>query len=462
MRGSAEAYESHMELVVEPWATTLKELEAERDGHPKFADVRHLLGMMYLEDGQWEPAWAEFDASIDLNSSYMLARYHRMVAMRCRDGELDPGFWNQETVVAGADEPHRSTWTSWYLSQSGDHAGAIRALEGLCKDAKWAGSGYYQSAVRWLAAGEVDQCMTCLQQAAGEHPVYARVLNSRGLLGGEKPTLSQLRASLLGNWKDASTWTPSTGNVYDRLGNECGRAGAPDQAEACFEDSFLRQGEESLHQVRIARLALACGDEDAAVSALRRAIEVDPSSVEARVALGFEYQSQGYHDEALVQFEVAARLRPGYADIQYNLGLLYESQSRDGDACTCHQKALAINPRYFQARTSLAQLLLRLGKWDEALTTLRPLEQQGVRSADLLVQKAEAHLALEEYDAAIRSLDRAVEINSAYPRTYYILGQVYRKQGLKNKAQEAWKQHLEKIRRLKEDQPYLEGEEWRP
>ena len=92
----------------------------------------------------------------------------------------------------------------------------------------------------------------------------------------------------------------------------------------------------------------------------------------------------------------------------------------------------------------------------------KPIDPAQLRSADLLVQKAEAHLAMEQIPAAVRELERAVDLNPEYPRTFYVLGQAHRKQGLKRKAQEAWKQYLERTQRWKEDQPFLEGEDWMP
>src|SRR5690606_2343148 len=45
---SSEARAARMELVVDAWAALQSELETERDRHPEFADVRTLLGSVYL------------------------------------------------------------------------------------------------------------------------------------------------------------------------------------------------------------------------------------------------------------------------------------------------------------------------------------------------------------------------------------------------------------------------------
>lgn len=440
-----------MELVVDPWVQLRSVLESQAKQHPEFADVRNLLGQFYLETGEPEKALLEFESAVAKNPGYAVARFGRLVALRMKNGDLDPALWSEEALVDKVEEPQRSVWTSWYLAQRGDSVGAEKALAGLQDDPRWAGMAWFQTWLRRGADGSAGAQMA-LSRAAELQPLFGSIVKARGWLGRKANT----------SGFDIQTWNPASGFVWELLGDHCARLGAVDRAIENYENAFLRQGDESAHEIRAARLALATGDEESAVKSLRRAIELDPTSADARIALGFEYQSQGYTDEAVVQFEVAARLKPRYADIQYNLGLLYEATNRDQDAKRCYEQALEINPRYFQASTSLAQILLRTQQFEDALLALKPLERQGIRSADLLVQKAEAHMALGQLDAAQHELKRACDLNPSYPRTYYVMGQVYRAQGLKRKAQEAWKQHLERTRKWKESQPALEGEEWKP
>ena len=252
---------------------------------------------------------------------------------------------------------------------------------------------------------------------------------------------------------DPAAWNPAAADLYEQLGNICARHGRVEDALACYEEAFLRQGSESLHQIRLAQLALAGGNEEEAVQTLRRAIEVDPTSIPARIALGFEYQSQGHPEEALVQFEVAARLRPEYPDLQYDLGLLYEVLRRPAEAERCLRRALELNPEYFQARASLADLLIRQERHQEAMCDLSRLLDSGIRSADLRVQKAQIHMDLDQPAEAVEELEEAIALNPSYPRTYFVLGQAFRRLGLRRKARGAWQQYLESSRKWGDAQP---------
>ncbi len=458
---------TRMELVLDPWLEATRELETRVRHHPDFADLRYLLGLLRMARGNAATAVAEFEAALQANPGFRRARFARLVALRLRDGNLDPAVWAQDAPAEGMEEPERCLWTAWFLAQAGDREGTRAALRRLVDQPTWAATGWYALSIYEAAWGESAASRTALQAAGRAHPLYQRVLESRGrLVNGPMGNgrmrgprgVSGTRESLLGD--DApEAWNPVAADLCRHLGELCARHGKLASGQAFFEEAFLRQGRESMHQVSLSQLALARGDEEEAVSALCRAIEVDPTSVPARIALGFEYQSQGYQEEAIVQFEVAARLHADYPDIQYNLGLLYESQGRGDDALRCLRRALELNPQYFQARMTLATVLRRREKWEEALSVLSELTQQGIRSADLYTQRAEALLALDRVPEAVHELEEGAALNPAYARTYYILGQAYRRLGLRRKAQNAWQQYLDRSRRWGDMQPVPAEEE---
>lgn len=445
---------SQMQLVLDPWHEAARALEEARDRNPGFADLRNLLGQLLLMQGRPAEAGREFEAALALNPGYRRARFNLLVASRQSEGFLDPAIWSRENLVSDAGEPEASLWTAWFLAQSGDREGVRQCLKRLSSMQTWTGLAAYVEAVFEASWGDSGRSREALRRAAIAHPLYRSVLESRGILTRSgAPERRGHGEPLIPPGSGPESWNPLAGELFEYLGTLCARNGRVDLARQFYEDAFLRQGDESTHRIRLSHLALAQGDEEEAVRSLRRAIEVDPTSVPARTALGFEYQSQGYPDEALVQFEVAARLHPEYPDVQYNLGLLYGVQGRSEDAVRCLRRALEINPAYFQARASLAQLLLRMEAHDEALKELEILGSRGLRSADLHVQKAEAHLAVGQAQEALAELELATRLNPSYARSYHVLGTTYQTLGLRRKAQNAWKQYLEYSRSWSESQP---------
>ncbi len=454
-----------MRLIFDPWATAERDLLEDRRRNPNFADIRNLCGLLFLERGEWSEAWTEFEAAVEINPRYAAARFNRLVARRLRDGSLPADVWRTEAAEFRVEEPLRSLWSAWYFAQAGQFSEVFRGLEALTTDSRWNGLAAFTAAIYAHCSGDHRRAAGYLCGAAKGHPFYEEILMRRGVLerrDDARPEKLQLslapEPSAAVRAMDAASWNPLTAALYEHLALICATQGAGDDAAALYEEAFLRQGDEARHLLRMSRLSLAHGNEEGAMRSLLRAIECDATSVEARVALGSEYQSQGFPDEAVVQFEVAARLRPKFPDVQYNLGLLYEAVGRAADGVRCYRAALAINPNYFQARMSLAQALLESSAHAEAIVELDRLLLGGAPSADLLVQKAEAHLAIGENNAAVELLERAAALNPSFPRTYYVMGQAYRVCGLKRKAQEAWRQYLERTQKWQEGQPLRQPE----
>lgn len=86
--------------------------------------------------------------------------------------------------------------------------------------------------------------------------------------------------------------------------------------------------------------------------------------------------------EPAVRFlERAAELCPGYADVQLQLGQLYEAADRLDAARAAYETALQVNRRFFEARLSLARLLMRLGDTSAAARHLDEASRSGPKSA---------------------------------------------------------------------------------
>jgi tetratricopeptide (TPR) repeat protein len=113
---------------------------------------------------------------------------------------------------------------------------------------------------------------------------------------------------------------------------------------------------------------------DAAIAALKSAVALAPSDLEARNFLGSAYQSKSDSALALPQFDyVLAR------DPQNGLALFFRAQIHadagdDPKALTDAEKLLTLRPDYLPARVLLAKVLIRLKRCARAAETLRPAQ----------------------------------------------------------------------------------------
>ena len=101
------------------------------------------------------------------------------------------------------------------------------------------------------------------------------------------------------------------------------------------------------------------GDQNGAIATYKRAIQVDPETLDAYINLGNAYAQLHELDAAIAEFEQALRTNPNSPDlhmIHFELGVIYESQSLWRPAALEYQQALQLKPSFEVARTRLEPL----------------------------------------------------------------------------------------------------------
>jgi tetratricopeptide (TPR) repeat protein len=116
-----------------------------------------------------------------------------------------------------------------------------------------------------------------------------------------------------------------------------------------------------------ARAASAAGRASLAQSHYRRAIDVDPSRLDAYSELGSLYVREGQLDAARASFNELARQRPDNVGASTMVALLLEAEQRPGDAQSQYEAVLARQPRAAVAANNLAWLLMQQDRLDDAL-----------------------------------------------------------------------------------------------
>jgi tetratricopeptide (TPR) repeat protein len=130
---------------------------------------------------------------------------------------------------------------------------------------------------------------------------------------------------------------------------------APRAAPASWEDWFA-QG-----------VAQERDEPEQAARAYRRAIEADPSRLDAWINLGLLQHESRRHNEALRTYLEALDVIGAEAVLLFNLGVLLEDMQRRREALQAYEGALRVDPRLADAHYNLALLLEKSGKPREAI-----------------------------------------------------------------------------------------------
>jgi tetratricopeptide (TPR) repeat protein len=421
------------DVIVDAMREAQRALATELERHPGYPDLRHRLGLLFLAEGEQAAAATAFEEALGIHPGYRAAHFGLRLALLWL-GRLDP-----ESSVEPPVDPRLTEEEKWRLIDEAyrleacgkDPSAALQALEPVM--------AHTYAAAFAARAGEVASVCQHLEAAAKVDPTTARILTEWGMLPWDDARSAEavgLLRSLL--------WTPLAAELYAYIARIYARTARRDDALHALGRAYLIHPHAAAYACHRADLALAFGEEEAALELLREAVRVDPEYARARIALGFEYAAQGYQEEAREQFQAALHIVPDYADIRYNLGLLHMGNGCSEEALEQFHTALALNPGYLPARHSMASLLCRLGRNEEGLREYTRILRQGFQSADMLVRMGRAALAEGKLDEALQYLERSSFVNPDYPLGYYYLGKVYKQKGLKRKARSAWRLYLEK------------------
>jgi len=120
-------------------------------------------------------------------------------------------------------------------------------------------------------------------------------------------------------------------------------------------------------------VAFARQDFDGSVRALSRAVELDPKYTPPYNQLGYAYRAQGKNAEAEKTFKKYAELLPddpnphdSYAELLMRMGRFDESVAE-------YRKALQIDPHFLSAYVGIANTQIFAGKGDDARATLKQM-----------------------------------------------------------------------------------------
>jgi tetratricopeptide (TPR) repeat protein len=143
-----------------------------------------------------------------------------------------------------------------------------------------------------------------------------------------------------------------------------GKAG---DAKAAFEDLLKRYPNEADLHLFLGMSLLRLRDPQAAIRAIKKAIDVKPNHVEARTLLGYvELEIRGDADAAIREYRKVIELRAGSAEAHSNLAVALKKRGDLDEAIVSLNQALEIKPDFAAALTTRGGVYAEQAKWTEA------------------------------------------------------------------------------------------------
>ena len=163
-------------------------------------------------------------------------------------------------------------------------------------------------------------------------------------------------------------------------------AGAVAELEAAVAKNLSRYQPPVVYTI-LGNAFVELGRYDQAISAHKKALELDPAFYVAWVNLGIAYRLKGDLDQAENCYNEALRLQPEYAELHASLGTLYIIRRRPEEAVAALETAVKLNPNLAVAHANMALALALTGRYDLSEQALSRAVRLGYKNADVIQKR---------------------------------------------------------------------------
>lgn len=153
----------------------------------------------------------------------------------------------------------------------------------------------------------------------------------------------------------------------------------------------------------MAHQAFMAGELDKALKGVNRSLAINDNVAKSHVLKGRILMERGELEGAIDSFNKAATLDPTFVDAPYYLGIAYERVNKREQALAAYEKAAELEPANAQYAIAASEMLIDLGRTDEAETFLH--ERGAGFENNAGVRQTLGHIAMMRSDAS-----KAVEL----------------------------------------------------
>jgi tetratricopeptide (TPR) repeat protein len=216
---------------------------------------------------------------------------------------------------------------------------------------------------------------------------------------------------------------PSQSEAWCLSGMCCQAQGKFAEAEAHFRKAVLLWPDHAVAQNGLAVALAQAGRLEEAADIFQRLLQSRPTDADAHNNLGLVRMRQGQLDDAIACFGRALNLRPNSPSTQDNLEIACQQKAAQSERLAAQLHQTATNPtQAAQLITTQALQLIEQRRFAEAKVELQRALLVEPANADASMNLANVFVRLERYDDAIAQYRHALRLNPNHFGGHYILG----------------------------------------
>ncbi len=431
------------------------------------AETHVLIGRTYRDFGEYERAGVELRAALAMNPRVRRAHYHLGLTMLAQPTSPNPvedaiaEF--QAEVKLAPEDPEANLYLGITLVDAQRPEEALPALEAVMRSGPPQAVTLYYLGRCQRSLDRLEEAVRSQQRAlelAPEQGVDDRLLRLiHSQLGTALRTLGREDEAVVHLTEAKRLWGTESEAAKGQLDRKM--AGLPDQGDdptavAALVDASPLSALTAAQRVELAR-------------------RVKAELARAYLNLGVMQAQAQRFTRAVEHLEKAAAVDPGFPRVQYSLGVAYFNAGQFAKAADPLGRALEASPSDSGLRQMLATSLINAGLYARAAELLRDDPQrtsdpslefayglslvrsgrtaEGERvfsgllarhgeSAELSVVLGQAHAQDGDFEAAISTLQRAVQLKPDVAEANATLGVIFLKQGKLDEAEQALRAEL--------------------
>jgi tetratricopeptide (TPR) repeat protein len=210
-------------------------------------------------------------------------------------------------------------------------------------------------------------------------------------------------------------------------------AGEIEQARQEFEKALAIRPDFVMARLALARLEIAKGDFEAAFKTAQLALAVDRSNVPAKIIESAALLAQKKTDEARQLLESLRLQSPNSPDVVFQLGGVSLVEKKFKEADEEFRRAYDLNPANIRGMQGLVESDLEQNKSDAAIQTLKQEIAKNPERSDMRLLLADVEVRIGKFDDAVGDyqaiLGKMGKDSKARAKIYVRLGEANRRKG---------------------------------
>lgn len=150
---------------------------------------------------------------------------------------------------------------------------------------------------------------------------------------------------------------------------------------------------------------------DAALEAFRKAVAIDRRGYGGWYGLGKCYEKMGKLEDAERHYRIAATINPSNSTLLVCIGVVLERLRNKSAALTQYTKALALAPQSALARFKKARVLMHMKAYEHALSDLQTLHHQAPDEANVHFLLGKCYKGLGDKGEALKAFTMALNLD---------------------------------------------------